>query len=268
MPRAPAPTGPASAPAGPVLLVLPAYNEAEALPRLLRRVAAAPGGPYPVLVVDDGSSDGTAEAAEHCRNVLPTLEVIRHGRNQGLGAALRTGWTAALQRLPDSGVIVSMDADDTHDPALIARMLPYLAAGADVVIASRFQPGGGEVGLSPLRRLTSWGAGTLLRLARPVPGVRDYTCGYRAYRAALLRDAFQTYGRDGLITAPGFACTAEVLLKLAALGARFAEVPLVLRYDLKAGKSKMRMLRTISGYLYVLRATRPAHAGGAARRPT
>ncbi len=250
-----------------VIVALPAFNERDALPRLLRRIAAAPGGPYRTLVVDDGSSDGTAEAAEACREALPGLRVVRHDRNRGLGAALQTGWTEALRELPDDGAVITMDADDTHDPAVIARLLDLLAAGADVAIASRFQPGGGEVGLSPARRVFSRGAGVLLAAARPIAGVRDYTCGYRAYRAGMLRRAFQAYGQNGLITAPGFACSAEVLVKLAALGARCAEAPLVLRYDLKRGKSKMKVLRTIGGYFYILRVTRrrPAAARAAIR---
>ncbi len=252
-----------------VIVALPAYNEREALPHLLHRLATAPGGPYRTLVVDDGSDDGTAEAAEACQSELPGLRVVRHGRNRGLAAALRTGWLEALRSLPDGGAVVTMDADDTHDPAVIPLLLERLERGADVAIASRFQPGGGEVGLSPARKVFSRGACLLLGAARPVPGVRDYTCGYRAYRAGMLRRAFETYGEHGLLTAPGFACSAEVLLKLAALGARCAEVPLVLRYDLKQGKSKMKVLRTIGGYLYVLRATRrgPARGAGAAHRP-
>jgi dolichol-phosphate mannosyltransferase len=243
-----------------VVVTLPAFNEREALPRLLRRIAAAPGGPYRTVVVDDGSEDGTAEAAEACRDVLPDLRVVRHGQNRGLGAALLTGWSAALEGLPGDGVVVTMDADDTHDPALIARLVELVAGGADVAVASRFQPGGGEVGLSLPRRVFSRGACLLLAALRPVPGVRDYTCGFRAYRAGLLRRAFEVFGREGLITAPGFACTAEVLLRLASLGARCAEAPLVLRYDLKRGKSKMKIARTIAGYLHVLRATRRAPA--------
>lgn len=247
---------PANGPRRDVIVALPAYNEREALPRLLRRIAAAPGGPYRTIVVDDGSTDGTPEAAESCRDALPDLRVIRHARNQGLGGALRTAWQAAVKDLPDQGVIVTMDADDTHDPAVIQPLLALIGRGADVAIASRFQPGGGEVGLSPLRRVLSRGACTFLALARPIPHVHDYTCGYRAYRAGMMRKAFQTYGQDGLLTAPGFSCSAEALLKLAALGARCAEAPLILRYDLKEGASKMRILRTIRGYLYIIRTTR------------
>jgi len=239
------------------VVVLPAFNEAVALPRLLHRLAETNGPSVRVLIVDDGSTDGTAAAAAGLASELPHLRVLRHDGNRGLGAALRSGWEAALaQGLPDHGAVVTMDADDTHDPALIADLLGLLGRGYDVAIASRFAPGGGEVGLSPARRVLSQGARLVLWLLRRIPGVSDYTCGYRAYRAGALRQAFAAYGASGLITAPGFACTAEVLLKMASLGARCAEAPLILHYDQKAGRSKMRVLRTLVGYAHVLSATR------------
>jgi len=238
-----------------VMVVLPALNEAERLPHLLRRLAAAGGRELAVLVVDDGSTDGTAALAQDCAE-LPRLRVIRHPANRGLGAALLSGWQAALGELGDDGVIVTMDADDTHDPALLRELVGRIALGADVAIASRFAPGGGEVGLSLPRRALSLGARVVLSALRGVPGVSDYTCGYRAYRAGVLRRALAAYGPAGLITTSGFACTAEVLLKLADLGARCAEVPLVLHYELKAGPSKMRLGRTLLGYLRLLQVTR------------
>jgi dolichol-phosphate mannosyltransferase len=241
-----------------LIVVLPAFNEAAALPRLLRRLADVAGPGLRVLVVDDGSTDRTAEEALGLRHALPRLEVVRHARNRGLGAALVSGWQAALAEVPDSGVIGTRDADDTHDPQVMAELVRLLAEGHDVAIASRFAPGGRELGLSLARRLLSFGARVVLSRLRGIPGVRDYTCGYRAYRAGLLRRALAVYGADGLCTTAGFACTAEVLLKLALLGARCAEAPLVLHYEQKAGRSKMRIGRTLLGYAHLLRVTRRA----------
>ncbi len=237
-------------------MVLPALDEAATLPRLLRRMAAVAGPDLAVVVVDDGSGDGTAEAALSMRGQLPRLRVVRHERNRGLGAALLSGWEAALAQLPDDGIVATMDADDTHDPGVLPGLVRLIRSGADVAIASRFAPGGAELGLSAPRRLLSFGARVVLTALRRVPGVRDYTCGYRAYRCGVLRRALGAYGRGGLITSPGFACTAEVLLKMAGLGARCAEVPLVLHYEQKEGPSKMRVGRTLLGYLHLLRVTR------------
>jgi dolichol-phosphate mannosyltransferase len=226
------------------VLLLPAFNEAEALPLLLARVR----GVDEVLVVDDGSDDDTAAVARRYGRV------IRHERNRGLGAAMRTGLAAvASAQLGDGDVVVTMDADNTHDPDLIPELRRVLAAGADVAIASRFCPGAREIGLAWHRRLLTRGASLLLRTLRPVDGVRDYSSGYRAYRVGIVRRALAHYGAAGLVASDGFDCMAEILLRLAALGARFGEVPLELHYERKRGGSKLPVVRTIAGYVSLLR---------------
>jgi dolichol-phosphate mannosyltransferase len=129
-----------------------------------------------------------------------------------------------------------------------------------VVIASRYVKGGDEVGLTPLRKVLSRGASTLLTLTVPVRGARDYTCGFRVYRAATLRRAAAQWG-DHLIEESGFTCMAEVLLKLGRGGARVLEWPLILRYDFKEGASKMKIMRTITRYFAMAWRVRtgPAH---------
>ena len=215
----------------------------------------ASGGRLRVLVVDDGSSDGTVAGAGAFADRLG-IEVVPHGVNRGLGAALQTGLTEALRRAGATDAIATMDADNTHDPGLLPEMLRRLeTTPADVVIASRYTPGGEEVGLTPLRRLLSRGASLLLTLVAPVRGARDYTCGYRLYRAALLRRAAEAWN-DRLIEEAGFTCMAEVLLKLGRGGARVTEHPLVLRYDLKQGASKMKVMRTIGRYFVLARRIR------------
>jgi len=233
-------------------LVLPAYNEEEALPLLLRR-ASELGVVDDVLVIDDGSADRTAEVAQRPWG-LP-VRVVRHGRNRGLGAAMRTALgVVASGALDDDDVVITMDADNTHDPAIIPELCAAIGQ-ADVVVASRFCPGGREFGLAWHRRLFSHGASLLLRWLRPVPGIRDYSCGYRAYRVGALRRMLaERGGPEGVVTTEGFACMAEILLRLHRSGARCAEVPLHLHYERKPGKSKMHIVRTIRGYLDILRA--------------
>ena len=236
-----------------IWLALPAYNEERSLPALLLRCIPVAeefgrrGGRLAVLVVDDGSQDGTAEAARAFADRL-AVEVVPHGVNRGLGAALRTGLLAALDRSAPGDHIATMDADNTHDPMLLPEMAERLERErADVVIASRYVAGGEEVGLTPLRKVLSRGASFLLSTVAPVRGARDYTCGYRLYRGTLLRRAREAWG-DRLVEEAGFTCMAEVLLKLGRGGARVTEHPLVLRYDLKEGASKMKVMRTISRY--------------------
>jgi len=137
-----------------------------------------------------------------------------------------------------------MDADNTHTPGLIGSMVRLIEEGSDVVIASRYQPGAQVWGVPFHRRRLSDGARLLFRLVFPIRGVRDYTCGYRAYRASLLKRAFDTLG-DQFVSEQGFQCMVDILLKLRRMNAVFREVPMILRYDLKGGVSKMRVGRTI-----------------------
>ena len=223
-----------------VLIGLPAYNEEIALPRLLARIAPlaeTAAAPVTVVFYNDGSTDATLRIARDWQQRLP-LVVLDGVVNKGLGAGLRALIDHAVANAGDDDVFIVMDCDDTHDPAQIGDMLKKLDAGADVVIGSRYVGGAMVRGVPALRRLTARGAALLFKTVHPVRGVWDYTCGYRAYRVVALKRAAAKYG-SGLIAEPGFACMAELLLKLNALGARFAEIPLRLRYDLKPTATKM-----------------------------
>jgi dolichol-phosphate mannosyltransferase len=140
--------------------------------------------------------------------------------------------------------VVTMDADDTHPPRLIAGMIAEGAGGADLVIASRFQPGAIWHGRSPDRVLFSNVVSWMFRVAWPMRGVRDYTCGFRAYRASLLQRARDRWG-NALVSEPSFACMPDLLWKLHVLRPVIREVPLELHYDRKPGASKMQVARTI-----------------------
>jgi dolichol-phosphate mannosyltransferase len=234
-----------------IVVALPAYNEAEAVPRLLarfREVAPLLNDALHVIVVDDGSRDGTAEAAERSADGL-SLHVVRHAANRGLHGALDTGLRSAIDAFrgasgPAAGWIVTMDADDTHPPSLIPGMIARGERGADVVIASRFREGAEWHGGAWSRAVFSYGVSWLFRLWWPMRGVRDYTCGYRAYRADVIRKAYERYG-DAFVSEPSFACMPDVLWKISRLGVTMAEVPLLLFYDRKPGVSKMNVSRTI-----------------------
>lgn len=223
-----------------IFIGLPAYNEEIALPRLLTRVerfAATAPDPVTVVLYNDGSTDATLAIARAWQRRL-SLVIIDGVVNKGLGAGLRALVAYAAGNAAADDVLAVMDCDDTHDPAQIAAMLAQIAAGADVVIGSRYARGATVRGVPPVRRLTALGAAALFKLIHPVRGVWDYTCGYRAYRAAVLKAAAARYG-DGLIAEDGFACMVELLLKLNALHARFAEIPLQLRYDQKPTETRM-----------------------------
>jgi dolichol-phosphate mannosyltransferase len=236
-----------------VWLVLPAYNEAENLPRLLERVGAAWARRlrYRVLVVDDGSRDATAAIAAAASPRLP-VEVVRHEHNRGLAAAIRTGLREASRRAAAGDIVVTMDADNSHPPELVPEMVARIDDGYDLIIASRFARGGKEEGVPWRRRLLSRAASLLFRGVCPIDGVRDYTTGFRAYRAALLKRLWSMHG-ERLVEASAFSVMTEILLKARVVRPRVTEVPLVLRYDLKDGPSKMRLGSTVRDYLGLLR---------------
>jgi dolichol-phosphate mannosyltransferase len=236
-----------------IYIVLPAYNEEPSLDMLLSRIKAvmrAKETTYKVILVNDGSTDNTLEIARMGRATMP-IYIVDHGHNQGLGAALKSGLLKASSLAQPEDVIVTMDADNTHTPELIWPMVEKLADGYDVIVASRYTETGDEIGLSFHRRLLSRGASTVLRLLFPIRGISDYTCGYRAYRAAILMKAIGKYG-ELLVQEQGFTCMVEVLLKLRKCNVRASEVPLVLRYDLKAGASKMRVIKTVLRYVVLI----------------
>lgn len=238
---------------GRVRVVLPAYNEEATLPRLLQRLDLAfveSGLSGEVLVVNDGSTDTTADAARCYKGAMP-VRLLDLQPNRGLAEAIRAGLLAALETAGPNDIIVTMDADNTHTPGLILRMVRLVREGADLVIASRYQPGSRIRGLSIWRRMLSRVASIVFQLLAPIPGARDYTCGYRAYRADLLRQAVDRY-RESLIRQSGFGCMAEILLKLRTLDPIVCEVPLILRYDLKESASKLRVWRTIRETLLLL----------------
>jgi len=245
------PVGSTTPTCGRAHVVLPAFNEEGSLPPLLRRLAKLSlAGGLTVWVVDDGSSDATAATAEIGVAGLD-VRLVRHPVNLGLGRALQSGLRAALAASADADVVVVMDADDTHDPGLIPLLQAEIAAGADVVICSRFVAGGDDTTAPFGRRLLSRGAGALFRHTLDVDGVRDFTSGFRAYRATLLRRAAEHWG-ERLVEEQGFACMVELLLKLRHCDPVISEVPLPLRYDRKKSVSKLRLRRTMGQYAKLL----------------
>jgi dolichol-phosphate mannosyltransferase len=235
-----------------VYIVLPAYNEEGAIGSLLDRVSSHGsdlGANVRVIVVDDGSSDRTVDiAGSHPLAAAGSLEVVRHVINRGLAAAVETGIAEFLKRAGDpDDVMVTMDADDTHDPVYVAGLLERIRAGADIAICSRFVAGGEERGVSAFRKILSRGAKRFMDLLAPIPGIKDISCGYRAYSRSMLARMSCTYGAHVIQTIGG-SVQAELLIRALALGSRIEEIPFTLRYDLKQGPSKLGMATTIKGY--------------------
>jgi dolichol-phosphate mannosyltransferase len=233
-----------------VFVVIPSYNEEQNLPTLLpdvARIVAATNHPLKMLVIDDGSRDQTRNIAEKLAETLP-VQVISHPTNLGVGRVFLTGLRAAVEAAAASDIVVLMEGDRTSNPELLPEFIHRIDAGDDVVIGSRYE-GEGRYHKFPLKRLVlSLGANAMMRFLFPIPHARDYTIFYRAYRAGVLARGFEILG-DDLIATRTFVCNAELLVKLNHVQRlRISEVPLIYRYDLKKGKSKMPILKTMREY--------------------
>ncbi len=165
-----------------VLVVLPTYNESENIDHVLRRIRAALPAAT-VLVVDDGSPDGTADMAEILGKELGQIEILRRGGKSGLGSAYRAGFRWGLDH--DYDACIEMDADLSHEPEALPSLVEPLAGGHELVIGSRYIPGGEIPNWAWHRRLLSRG-GNLYASALLGLGVADATAGFRAYAASLL----------------------------------------------------------------------------------
>ena len=219
-----------------VSIVAPAFSEEEVIESFVRGVQNAMEGAFKdleVVIVDDGSTDGTHAILERLRQEYGNLVVLKHPMNRGLGAGLETGFRAAK-----GDVIVTMDADGTHDPGLIPKMVAAIQNGADVVVASRYVPGGGMDGVPRWRQAASIVGNLVLGRLMGWP-VCDGTSGFRAYRREVI-------GRlEGLPA--GFEVQGEILRRLGK-GIWVAEVPLRLTAR-QGGRSKMRYAGLLYRYL-------------------
>lgn len=235
-----------------IFTLLPAYNEEDSLPTLIpkiRQTLDSMGEDYLILVCNDGSRDQTQQLLEEYAKEIP-LEIILHKINRGLGESSRDLFERAAEIAETGDVIVRMDCDDTHEPEYIPLIVEKVRDGCDVVTASRFAPGGGQRGVSAYRSFVSRNANLFMKLFFPIPELQEYSCGFRGYRAEKIQEAIDCFGNNFIqLKGLGFTCTLEKLIKLKLIGARFGEVPFILRYDQKRSTSKMVSSITTLGYL-------------------
>lgn len=238
-----------------IMILLPAYNEelnvcemVESWQKQKDILRDGYGLAMKIVVVNDGSSDNTEEICNTLSKQYDNFTLINHPKNKGLGEAVKTALLYVADHCPDCKFACVMDCDNTQDPKYISSMLDKIGAKndqlkADVIIASRYRKGSKVLGVARYRLLTSEGAKYVYSAILHVKNVRDYTCGYRLYTADIIRRCYQRFGKS-IIEESGFTCMAELLYKLHIVGAGFDEVPFVLRYDYKQGKSKMKVLKT------------------------
>ncbi len=212
-----------------VLIVIPTYNEADNLPTLLEAVHRASPEAH-ILIADDGSPDGTADIAEGILSAFPGSRVLRRTQERGYGRACLEGFRYALEYGYD--YVLTLDADWSHDPGEIPKIVAALEAGNDLVIGSRYCNGISVVNW-PLRRvLLSVFANNYVRTILRLP-VQDCTSGYRGYRARALRAA----NLAGVVS-EGYAFLVEMAVRVHRAGSTLVEVP-ILFVERRAGQSKM-----------------------------
>ncbi len=225
-----------------VIVVVPTFNERENLPHILSRLEALDLGLH-VLVVDDNSPDGTGRLAEEFAATRPWLHVMHRPGKLGLGTAYVEGFHRALSKGFD--VVGEMDADLSHDPAYLPSMLSALDR-ADLVLGSRYVPGGGVRNWGVFRRLVSRG-GSLYAQAVLGVGVRDLTGGFKLFR----RQVLENLGLD-TVRSNGYSFQIEMTYRAIRHGYRVAEVPIVFE-DRRVGKSKLSRQVVLEAMLIVPR---------------
>jgi dolichol-phosphate mannosyltransferase len=213
----------------PAWLVLPTYNEAGNIEAFIAAVLAVLPASARILIVDDGSPDGTGEIADRLAAEVPSLSVLHRQHKQGLGPAYIAGFRLALAE--GAALILEMDADFSHDPSYLPALLAAVE-DADLAIGSRYVAGGGVADWGALRRAISWSGSAYSRMVLGVD-VRDLTAGFKCFR----REVLEAIDLDS-IESRGYAFQVEMTYRALCLGFELAEVPIVF-HDRRAGTSKM-----------------------------
>jgi dolichol-phosphate mannosyltransferase len=213
-------------------LILPTYNEAENIEGLVRAALAqleTTGREHTILVVDDGSPDGTGRIVDRLAEELAFVRVLHRERKQGLGRAYLAGFGLALENRAE--LVLEMDADFSHDPADLPRLIAA-AEAADLVLGSRYVPGGGVSSWGRVRRLLSRGGSAYARILLGVP-VRDLTGGFKCFHRRVLEAIDLEH-----VHADGYGFQIELTYKAVRAGFTVAEIPILFR-ERSVGKSKM-----------------------------
>ena len=229
-----------------VLVIVPTYNERKNLAELVAKIFSLGLAGLEVLVIDDNSPDGTGQLAEQLKGKHP-LTVIHRSKKEGLGSAYLAGFALALKH--NFAAVLEMDADFSHDPADLPRLLNALTQGYDLVIGSRRTAGGKIIGWSVYRHLFSWGANWFSRLCLGLQ-TKDVTAGFRAFQTPALARLPLTK-----IHSNGYAFQEELLFWAEKKGLKIKEIP-VSFLDRQQGKSKLGAKDIYEFFMIILRLRR------------
>lgn len=237
-------------------LLVPVYNEAPNMERLFgsfRLVVAEYRHAFDVhfVLIDDGSCDSTADRARELADGLD-LVVLANPTNEGPGTAFARGFEYLSSRLAEADWVVTLEGDNTSRRELMRQMFRRAEEGYDVILASPYMYGGGITNTSPLRVFMSHMANAFVKEMLGAHGILTVSSFFRMYRAPVLLKLQACYG-PGIIERRGFECMVELLLKLMYVRATISEVPMLLDTNLRAGTSKLKVWRTVRGYIALSR---------------
>ena len=238
-----------------VYIMVPVFNEAPNIPTLfagfreLQEQLA--GREVKYLLVDDGSGDDTVAVARREAAGLD-LTVLEHGVNRGPGAAFATAFAWLGERIDGGDWVITMEGDNTSRHSLIRQMFTRAAEGFDVVLASPYMYGGGFTQTSFLRKFLSSGANLVVKDLLDIQGILTVSSFFRLYRGSALLRMQRIFGA-GIVERVGFESMVEMVMKMAMLRLAISEVAMQLDSSLRKGKSKMKIVRTIFGYLALWR---------------
>ena len=242
-----------------IFYVLPSYNESENIQPLLKsfnKFYKRKKISIFIILVNDGSTDNTLSIISNIKKKISKkikIKVINHRTNKGFGKALETGFKYVINNANDKDFIVTMDTDNSHTVALSYSLVNKLEnENKDVAIASRYVRNSKIKGLQTSRKFLSFAAAILFKIFYPIKNIKDYTSGFRAFKVKKIRNIIKK--NKYFFSETGFSASVDILLKLYVYknSLSFCELPINLRYDLKKGKSKMKIFKTIYLNLRIL----------------
>lgn len=233
-------------------IVVPVLNEAPNLDGLFEAVRTlqdqfGPTHRIIFILVDDGSTDGTADRAKQLSEGLD-LVVLSHTKKMGPGYAFGTAFAYLAERLREDDWVVTMEGDNTSRHELLRQMFIRTEEGYDVILASPYMYGGGIVKTNPWRMFLSHVANAFIKEALGIHGILTMSSFYRLYRGQVILRLQDIYG-DRIVDRNGFESVIEILIKMIWMNVSLSEVPMVLDTSRRKGSSKMKIPKTIYGYL-------------------
>ena len=234
-----------------IFYILPCYNESLNLDKMLKDFTnffKLKVIQIIIVIIDDGSKDNSIAIINKFKKKFfyknISIKVLKHKKNMGLGKALKTGFEYCFLKGNNDDILISMDTDNSHTVSLSYKMANRIIFDKyEVVIASRYKKDSKIAGLNFMRKFLSFSAALLYKIFFPIKNVSDYTSGFRAFKLEPIRNAWKKNKK--FFSEKGFSASADILLKLYKYKLKFFELPIDLRYDLKKGESKMKVMNTI-----------------------